>query len=118
MTATCCICSGAVTRGQSAHHVCGGVLPADPREYLIAAVDHIETRVLRRPRPLEEIAWRLRPELIGCLDEAMNWLLDAGAVTFDGSKYTLVASRRRRRPKPKQLDLFGTPDRQASGDGP
>jgi hypothetical protein len=102
----CSVCTGATTRDQSAHHLCGGSLPADPREYLTAAVHHIETRVLRRPQTLDGIAHRLRPELAGYLDEAMSYLVDAGAVTFDGGKFTRVASRHRRRPQPEQLDLF------------
>jgi hypothetical protein len=105
----CSVCTGATTRGQSAHHLCGGSLPADPGEYLIAAVHHIVTRVLRRPRTLDEIAFRLRPELAGCLDEAMSHLVDVGAVTFDGHEFTRVAPRRRRRrPAPVQLDLFAS----------
>jgi hypothetical protein len=102
----CCVCTGATTRGQTAHHLCGGSLPADPREYLTAAVHHIETRVLCRPRTLDEIAWRLRPELAGYLDEAMSYLADAGAVTFDGGKFARVAPRHRRRPRSIQLGLF------------
>jgi hypothetical protein len=116
----CCICTGATTRGQSAHHICGGSLPTDPREYVIAAALHIETRVLRRrPLSLDEIAWRLRPELVGHLDQAMALLQEAGRLSYDGHRF---AHARPRRPhesrRSSQLDLFEPPDREEGGDGP
>jgi hypothetical protein len=96
------------------------VLPADPSEYVIAAAHHIETRVLRRRSlPLDEIAFRLRPELIPALDHALALLQEAGRLSHDGRRYTLAHPRRPRARRVDQLDLFSElPGRQTGGGDP
>jgi len=105
---SCCVCTGATTRGQTAHHICGGSIPTSPHENVVAAAHHIGTRVLaHQSLSYDEIAWRLRPELVGALDAALTLLLEGDRIRRDGELYTLTRPRRTRASRrPEQLDLF------------
>jgi hypothetical protein len=70
----CLICGGVTLSGQFAHGECGGYLPEDQRHDVLAAACHIEKLLRRRPRTVEWLRARMRPEFHG---EVFEWALDA-----------------------------------------
>lgn len=71
----CAICKTTVV-GSTTHSSCGGFLPDDPREWALWASHHIE-KLLQRPRTVDQLRARLRPEYRGHVFTTAMELLDA-----------------------------------------
>jgi hypothetical protein len=90
----CSYCGQSVT-DDYVHWTCGGILPADKREYPMAVASHIVRLLTRRQgRNAKRIPWtahrlqmHIRPELVLHFDQGLALAMKSGAVIFDGLTY-------------------------------
>lgn len=101
----CAICGEIVPSGASAHEQCGGYLPDNPREYTLWAARHLEkqlspirlpnNQLKQRPRTIEQVRARMRPEYRGRVFEwALELLHGAGKITYAADKIRLAPAKR------------------------
>jgi hypothetical protein len=78
-TARCAICGQPTLSGQSAHSQCGGFLPDNERQWAWACAHHVEKPLKLRPKTVEQLRCKLRPEYRGdVLDMALALLDEVG----------------------------------------
>jgi hypothetical protein len=94
------VCAKPTLSGQSAHGHCGGFLPEDPRHNVFAAACDVE-KLLKRPRSVEWLRARLRPEFRDLIESALEVLEAAGKLeprrVHGQLKLALAPARRPRR---------------------
>jgi hypothetical protein len=105
-----CVICGLAASG-TAHGVCGGHLPADEREYKVAAATHIVRLVAlkpgvshRGPWTAEKLLARMRPELVPHFDDGLALAISAGSVRRKGDVLTPAPVRVTRRQRTRDSD--------------